>query len=284
MQILPHTIWQRRTTGAWDQQFRRWLGRPRAIQWRKRSANPWAVQGGQAEDMKTIVLDVIPVALDIDDLQGRLHLAPNSDSAREFRELAEEAGRLARPKALFRECFVEHRGVDSVTLETVTFTSRALRAHLDQVERVFPFVATCGREIDNLVVPAGDLLRQYWLDAIKAAFLECSRSYLRTHLEVKYALGKTSSMHPGSGDATVWPIEQQAQLFSLLGNVEGQIGVTLTGSFLMIPIKSVSGILFPTETNFQSCQLCHRANCPSRKAQFDERLWKSIHGAAEPDP
>ena len=248
-----------------------------------RSANQWAVQGCQGEDLKTIVLDEIPFALDIDDLQGRLHLAYNSDSAREFRELADEAQHLARPKALFRECYIEYRGVDGVTLGTVTFRSPALRAHLDQVERVFPYVATCGREIDNLVVPAGDFLRQYWLDAIKAALLECSRSYLRTHLEVTYALGKTSSMHPGSGDATVWPIEQQAQLFSLLGDVEGQIGVTLTGSFLMIPIKSISGILFPTETNFQSCQLCHREKCPSRKAQFDPHLWQSVLGATETD-
>jgi len=241
------------------------------------------VKGCQAEEVKAIVLDDIPFALDIADLQRRLHLASNSDSAQEFRELAHAAQHLARPKALFRECYVEHRGADSVTLGTVTFTSPALRVHLDQVERVFPYVATCGREIDNLVVPAGDFLRQYWLDAIKAALLECSRSYLRTHLEVTYALGKTSSMHPGSGDAIVWPIEQQSQLFSLLGDVEGQIGVTLTGSFLMIPIKSISGILFPTETSFQSCQLCHREDCPSRKAQFDEHLWQSVLGAAGPD-
>jgi hypothetical protein len=233
--------------------------------------------------MKTIVLDAVPFALDIDYLQGRLHLASNSDSAREFRELADEAQHLARPKAVFRECFVEHRGADSITLGTVTFTSPALRVHLDQVERVFPYVATCGTEVDNLVVPAGDFLRQYWLDAIKAALLECSRRYLRNHLEAKYALAKTSSMHPGSGDATMWPLEQQAQLFSLLGDVEGQIGVILTSSFLMIPTKSVSGILFPTETNFQSCQLCHRENCPSRMAQFDQHLWQSVFGATEPD-
>jgi len=233
--------------------------------------------------MKSIVLDEIPFALDIADLQGRLHLASNSESAGEFRELAEEAQHLARPKAVFIECYVEHRGADSVTLGTVTLTSPALRANLDQVERVFPYVATCGREIDRLVVPTGDFLRQYWLDAIKAALLECSRSYLRTYLEVTYALGKTSSMYPGSGDAMVWPIEQQRLLFSLLGDVEALVGVALTGSFLMIPVKSVSGILFPTETNFQSCQLCHRENCPSRKAQFDKHLWRSVLGAAEPD-
>ncbi|MCX6025579.1 MAG: vitamin B12 dependent methionine synthase, partial [Chloroflexi bacterium] len=75
--------------------------------------------------MKSIVLDEIPFALDIADLQGRLHLASNSESAREFRELAGEAQPLARPKAVFIECYVEHRGADSVTLGTVTLTSPA---------------------------------------------------------------------------------------------------------------------------------------------------------------
>ena len=132
--------------------------------------------------MKSIVLDEIPFALDIADLQRRLHLAYNGESAGEFRELAEEGQHLARPKAVFMECYVEHRGADSVTLGTVTFTSPALRANLDQVERVFPYVATCGREIDRLVVPTGDFLRQYWLDAIKAALLERNVStVLRQH-------------------------------------------------------------------------------------------------------
>lgn len=232
--------------------------------------------------MKTTVLGEIPAELDLESLEKHLHLESASDGAREFRGLADQARNLARPKALFGECYVERRGVDTVTLDNVTFTSAALRARLDQVERVFPYLATCGREVDELAPAPGDFLAQYWLDAIKAALLECSRRYLRNYLEQKYALGKTSSMHPGSGDANVWPIEQQVPLFSLLGDVEGQIGVSLTPSFLMTPIKTVSGILFPTETDFQTCQLCHRAICPSRKAPFDEALWRSVFGMAGP--
>ena len=83
-------------------------------------------------------------------------------------------------------------------------------------------------------------------------------------------------MHPGSGDVSVWPIEQQQALFSLLGDVESEIGVRLTESFLMMPNKTLSGILFPTETDFGACQVCRRENCPSRKAPFDEALWQDI--------
>ena len=61
---------------------------------------------------------------------------------------------------------------------------------------------------------------------------------------------------------------QQRQLFQLLGDVESSIGVRLTDSFLMIPNKTVSGILFPTEVPFYSCQLCTREACPRRRAEY----------------
>ena len=227
------------------------------------------------------ILGEIPFSLDAANLQERLHIAPDGSDAREFRELLDEASRVARPKALYTECYVDERGSDTVTLQGVTFTSAALRANLDGVHRVFPYVATCGKEVDQVVLAAGDLLKQYWFETIKGDLLRSSIRHLNAHMDGQFAPGKTSTMNPGSGDATVWPIEQQRLLFSLLGNVEDLIGVTLTDSFLMIPNKSVSGIRFPTESDFRSCQLCHRENCPSRSAPFDQAMWESVRHGAE---
>ncbi len=227
------------------------------------------------------ILTEIPFSLEAAKLQERLHIDPDGDDAREFRELLDEVSRVARPKALYRECYVEERGRDTVTLEGVTFTSPALRANLDGVHRVFPYVATCGTEVDGLQPVDGDLLKQYWLDTVKAELLDVSTTYFQAHLERKYAPGKVADMNPGSADAAVWPIEQQRLLFSLFGNVEELIGVKLTDSSLMIPNKSVSGVRFPTEIDFRSCQLCHRENCPSRSAPFDPDLWESLHRGGE---
>jgi hypothetical protein len=83
-------------------------------------------------------------------------------------------------------------------------------------------------------------------------------------------------MNPGSGDARLWPIGQQRPLFELLGDVEAAIGVRLTPSFLMVPNKSVSGILFPTEVRFESCQLCTRENCPRRRAPYSGELAEAL--------
>ncbi|MFW5768460.1 MAG: vitamin B12 dependent methionine synthase, partial [Spirochaetota bacterium] len=60
------------------------------------------------------------------------------------------------------------------------------------------------------------------------------------------------------------------------GNVDDLIGVTLTDSFLMMPNKTVSGIRFPNEVGFESCELCHREDCPGRRADFNQELWEKM--------
>lgn len=225
---------------------------------------------------QTVALTNIAFDLSIEELMQRARLLPDTDEAEEFAEWVNRARKIARPKALYKECYLESKGEERVTIEGVAFASRTLRKNLDQVERAFPFVVTCGRELDELSPPAGDFLQAFWWDTIKFAVLGCAGNHLSEHLTRKFALGKTSSMSPGAGDATVWPIQQQRELFALLGDVKERIGVELTDSCLMVPLKSVSGIRFPTEVDFQSCQVCHRENCPSRRAPFDKKLWESL--------
>lgn len=230
------------------------------------------------------IISNIPINIDVGKLCERMRLEAGSGLAREFEELVCEAQERMNPKAMYREAFVDAKGTDSITIEGVTFTSRILRVNLDRTERVFPFVATCGTEFDTIDVPARDFLKQFWLDELRQYALECIVEHLNDYLDRKFALGKSASMNPGSGDVNVWPIEQQQQLFSLLGNVTAGIGVELTDNCLMIPNKSVSGIRFPTETDFRSCQVCRRPQCRHRKAPFDVKLWRLYeHGLASED-
>ena len=222
------------------------------------------------------VLGHIAVTLDAPSLMNTVHVRADSEDGRRFRALVDQAGPLARPKALYRECFIDACGEDTVVIAAVTFRSRALAKHLRAAHRVFPYVATCGRELDQVSIAREDPLEQYWLDAIKTAALGEAIRHLHDRMDRRHGLGKTAAMHPGSGDRGVWPIEQQRELFLLLGDVQRLVGVELTESCLMIPGKSVSGIRFPTEVDFRSCQLCHRENCPSRSAPFDPELWEAV--------
>lgn len=214
----------------------------------------------------------IPFELDLVSIAKTVHIEPDSPDGRTLRDLVENAGRMARPKALYTEAFIDAKGGETVTVDGITFVSRMLRANLEPAERVFPFIATCGHEMDKADLPVGDFLVEFWWDAIKAVLLGSAIRHLNKHLKQRYALGKTASMSPGSGDVDVWPIEQQAELFALLGDVKAQIGVELTESFLMKPNKTVSGICFASEVDFRTCQVCHRKDCPSRTAPFDPHL------------
>jgi len=216
----------------------------------------------------------IPCELDIAAILKTVHVEADSPDGQTVGELVDKARQIGRPKALYKEAFIEAKGPETVTIGGMTFTSRMLRRNLDRAERVFPFVATCGHEVDTVTLPAGDFLVEFWWDSIKAVLLQCATKCLNAHLKRRFALDKTASMSPGSGDASIWSIEQQRELFALLADVKAQIGVELTNSFLMKPNKTVSGIYFPTEVDFRSCQVCRREACPSRSAAFDAHLWE----------
>jgi len=220
----------------------------------------------------------IPFQLDLAALMRQAHVEAGTEDAGEFERLAQRVREVARPKAVFCEAFIEDRGEHTVTIGGFTFRSRMLRRNLENVERVFPYVATCGAEIDGLASPADEFMIPYWLDAIKLGLLHAALRHLNAHLDRVFLLGRTATMSPGSGEAGVWPIEQQRELFALLGPVEQAIGVRLTESCLMVPNKTVSGLRFRTETDFRTCQVCRRERCPSRSAPLDERLWNEVHG------
>ena len=213
----------------------------------------------------------VPVELNLDRICSELHISPGGDDARDLADLVERVAAVVNPKAIYDVCYVEDRSADAVTINGVIFTSRVLRVNLDKVHRVFPYVVTCGRELESVPGVEGDPLREYWLDHLRILALHAAGAHVRDHIESTFQPGRMSSMSPGS--LADWPITQQTQLFALLGDVGGAIGVQLTDSFLMVPMKSVSGMHFPTEISFHSCSLCPRKECPGRSAPYDEHLW-----------
>ncbi|MFC1726528.1 vitamin B12 dependent-methionine synthase activation domain-containing protein, partial [candidate division KSB1 bacterium] len=217
------------------------------------------------------ILDNIPLSLDREEVLKTLHYDKNKiNDVPDIHELIDTAVSCAKPKAVFKASYIEVRNKNRINLDGVEFTSGVLAVNLKNVERVFPYVVTCGRELDGINIPPDDMLKSYYLDAIKEIILEKAFDYLKDFIKDRFKTGKLSHMSPGSLED--WPIQEQTGLFSLLGNVQETIGVELTESLLMVPVKSVSGIHFPTETSFESCKLCPRANCRARRARFDKKF------------
>jgi hypothetical protein len=213
-------------------------------------------------------IENIPIRFSIEEIKGALR----TQNAEQVQNLLDIALPLIRARAVYRVCFIEEKLENALVLERIRLTSQVLRKNLDEVGRVFPYVVTIGSELEERACGSKDLLENYYLDLIGNMALRKSRDYLEGHLRSRFALDGMSFMSPGS--LPDWPIEEQRQLFSILQGVEQSIGVRLNESLLMIPRKSVSGIYFPTEIKFYSCQLCPREICEGRKAPYDEALAK----------
>jgi hypothetical protein len=219
------------------------------------------------------VLDNLPFQIDVPALLRDMHVRPGSRHEPELLDLVKQAEGIARPKAAFKLVFIEGKGPETIKAEGIEFKSKVMRVHLDKLERFFAYVCTSGVELQAWADSySDDLLMGFYADAVNQAVLRSAFGGFINHLANAYSLANPSAMNPGSlGD---WPITQQRPLFDLLGDVTGAIGVQLTETYLMVPTKSVSGILFPTEESFASCQLCPRDSCPNRRAPYDPELFE----------
>jgi hypothetical protein len=220
------------------------------------------------------ILSDIPFELNIEILKEKLHIKSGSCYEQCMEDIISTAYKVANPKVVFKESSVGSRKNDSVIIGSVEFISKTLRKNLEKVERVFPYVATCGVELDNVKINRDDLLEQYILETVKEILLQESMGYLERYICKRYGV-KTASMNPGSSDLFAWAIEQQKELFSLFPDISKAIGVKLTENYFMIPNKSISGIRFPADTGFHNCRVCDRKRCPSRVKPFNEALLKS---------
>lgn len=216
-------------------------------------------------------LDGFPIQLSLEETVAKLGIDGRRAEKLQANELFKTAVSLIHPKALHARALVTHRSGDTVSISGLNFTSRILARNLDRAETVFPYIITIGEALETEVRASKNIVGQLLLDELGNAALESSVNYLQSRISQEYGLDTISHMSPGQLD---WSISQQRQLFSIFGNVEDRIGVRLTDSLLMVPRKSVSGVMFPTDVAFVSCQLCQRQGCSSRKTPYDEGLSK----------
>ena len=218
--------------------------------------------------MNVVTLTEIPFSISGEVLLKHVHLAPDAEDASEVLRMAREAQAIGIPKAMYQVSFAEKTGERSVTIDNIPFNSRVLRVNLDNSHRVFPYMATCGMELQRWSTQFDDMLAQYWADVIKALALAEATSALYRHIQMEYMPGPTGTMNPGS--LRDWPISEQKPFFALFGSATDTLGVHLSSSYLMTPNKSVTGLQFATEEQYQNCQLCPREDCPGRRAPYDE--------------
>jgi hypothetical protein len=137
------------------------------------------------------------------------------------------------------------------------------------------FLCTAGEGIgirSKKAMKEGDLLKGYIYDVIGSEIVESTADLMQKELEkTMISSGKkiTNRYSPGYCG---WDVAEQHKLFRLVPY--NFCGIRLTESALMVPIKSISGIIGIGENvkfNQYTCNLCDSKNCRYRNSREKEK-------------
>jgi len=163
------------------------------------------------------------------------------------------------------------QGVRVVIGGSIVFQSEVIAQLLEQCERAAVFLVTIGNHLEEMVrrlAEDGLVLQATVLDAIGSVAAEKLADFVQDRVgEIARAQGLCISQHfsPGYCD---WDIGQQK---TVLWAVNGDsMGVRLTEACLMIPRKSISGIIGigscdGSVENYNPCRTCNKHDCLGRR-------------------
>lgn len=222
--------------------------------------------------MSEIIRD-IPFSIDIDSFKNEMMIRTQNDEKR-LLEMLRQVKNIASPRAIYGQFYITEKGGDYIVIDNYELKSKILRKNIGDKKRVFLYIITVGKELEQWAGTITGIVESYWADQIQERVLHSAVNYVYKKIDILLGSKISSEMNPGS--LPDWPIEEQRKIFALLGREVEFIGLKLTESFLMLPAKSISGIKFTNNNEFENCQLCQRENCPTRRAPYDEKRLEEI--------
>jgi hypothetical protein len=144
------------------------------------------------------IIECIPLRFDGDSILERAGRGREVARRVLAENLAQHAEALGRSNALYLLGAVRKETDRSVVIGAVTLTSRVLGVNLDRVDRAFPFVATCGWELDRWATgrdePLERRLAEFISEAASYQVLGAPKERLRGGCDLTVIL----RMSPGS--------------------------------------------------------------------------------------
>ncbi len=209
---------------------------------------------------KTLFYDALRITLnDIYEQMGYHEQQPDDATQEETSAVVQEVCRWLRPQFCYQ-----------VVREQPLFNmGKIILRQLRGSEAYALFICTCGKEYEEYqqrLKTEGDMVRMFIADALGSVIAEKCADQMEQHLQEsidKLGWHHTNRFSPGYCG---WHVSEQQQLFALFN---GQTcGVRLTVSSLMLPIKSVSGIIGIGEKVRRldyTCGLCDFTKCYKRR-------------------
>lgn len=162
-----------------------------------------------------------------------------------FREEIAEARRLIEPAACWEAFPVREIRHEKVILANgVRIGGGPVTTVVGGAENLIVGVCTVGAPVSqqaDVYSKAGDLFRGMVLSDLASYAVDALRQELCRLWEEEAAARGQRASAPLSPGESVWSVRDQATIFSLVD--ASQIGVTLTPSMVMVPIKSLSLIM-----------------------------------------
>ena len=161
------------------------------------------------------------------------------------------------------------QGSRVVTEGSIVFESEVLARLLEQCDRAAVFALTIGGHLEEMVdqlAEEGLVVQAAVLDAIGSAAVESVTDFVQGMIgEIARGRGLYTSRRfsPGYCD---WEVSQQKMVFRAVNG--DSAGIRLTDGCLMLPRKSISGIIGigPKEIeNYNPCKSCDKLDCIGRR-------------------
>lgn len=200
-------------------------------------------------------------------------LRVHEDDYDEFLDIYNEIVPLLSPAMYFGAEEIRSNDGRKVVIGDQTFESRILAVNIRDLKKVYPYVVTSGRAAYDRAMAYDDSLSSFWAHGICELALRSAMTAGFEQVKARLGVSALNAMNPGS--LSDFPISEQKPLFDLLKNVEEECGVTLTDTYLMIPVKSGSGIWFESDKHYANCMMCPRVNCPNRRADYREDMFEA---------
>lgn len=182
----------------------------------------------------------------------------------------EEVNEAAEPRCISRRFSMEFTESGQIRIGSLELTTTSLQRNLAGCDEVFLFAATLGVAVDTLIRrtamldSAKGLVMQAAAAAAAEAFCDEENDKLRMKIENE-GLYLRPRFSPGYGDLS---LDCQRTFLRML-NAAKEIGLTLTDSGLMVPIKSVTALIgissIPTACHRQGCEECGKRDCAFRR-------------------
>ena len=185
-------------------------------------------------------------------------------------ECIEEASPLIQPSYSYVIRDIRSvQGARAVIDDSITFRSNVIARLLRQCDQVAVLVATIGESLEGMVhqlIKDRQVLRAMVLDAVGSAAAERVADFVQDEISrgVRHqGLSISLRFSPGYCD---WDISQQEMVFRAMNS--NLAGVRLTERHLMLPSKSISGIIgigHQGAGDYNPCKTCKKPNCPGRR-------------------